>query len=177
MSVDRVRRGIGAVLLVFMGTLTMAFGAAYKDGEIAPGTDNEVHIGMIRWGNNVVGEDRVVGKVKRYGIAMDLPYSETIKLLSETIIATFDAYSEKRELLDTVRLEFDMVTYGYKRKRDCYEAPFCVDFKSIEGARKISLVKVTVNGESRVYRTHNISNDIMKTGFSLPEPKAIPIKK
>ena len=160
-----------SLIIALSGT---SFAESYFEGKVAKGSKDEVQIGMVRWGSNPVGEDRVTGKIRRY----DITESSTVReQLAQEIVVTMDVFNPKRELMKSVQLSFDMLKYGYRKKRNHYEAAFCVDFEKIDGARKIKLANVAVAGKSKVYRTFNISSDIMKTNFKLSEPKVIPIKQ
>jgi len=151
--------------------------AVYKEGKVVKAGKSTTEVGMMRWGNNLLGEDRLVGKVRRFDIPKDLSSSEVRRELEKDIVLTFDAYDNKKNRLDTIDLKFSMVTYGYKRSsRGYYEGQFCVDFKKIGGAYKISLVNIGVGDISVIYKTFNISMDLHKTGFKIPEPKVTPIR-
>ncbi|MGK0259429.1 MAG: hypothetical protein ACI96M_002871 [Candidatus Azotimanducaceae bacterium] len=166
---------VAMVLLTF--STCPADAGAYKEGKLVKGVKHEAQIGMMKWGSNPVGEDRVVGTFKRFDIDQTVAWGEQRHLLEQKIVVTLDALDDKRELIDTIDIAFDMVTYGYRQKRGYYEAPYCVDFRRVAGARKVRIANVKIADTPKVYRTFNISNEIIKTGFKLPEPKAIPIKK
>ncbi len=150
--------------------------AVYKNGKLIKMTKGTVEIGMMRWGKNLIGEDRLIGSLNRCNIPKDLNSKDVLEEMEKVITLTIDVRDIKNEVIDTIDLKFNLATYGYKKTSRGYKAKFCVDFMKIDAANRIFLKDVQVGGVSVTYKTFNMSNSLLKTAFKLPKPKVKPIK-
>ena len=182
---------VSVMLWVFLATC--AFGAAYKEGKTVLEKNYKVGIIKMNWGSKDKETDRLVGTVRLYITRIDEAYSPTT--------LTFDVYSRKMvastppqtgpdgkptgysappqaEKIDTIEVAFDFRKYGYRNMRTYVEGDFCVDFARNTEANRLTLCNVKVSGETVTYQTtFNISASLLKTNFTLPEPKVVPQKR
>lgn len=165
-----------------------AHGASYLEGKPVLNKTYKVDIVKMDWGSKDKGTDRILGTVRLYVSDPSEAY--------QPITLTFDVYGKKMatnaaaaktvggqptgeagvltaEKIDTVEFTFDFHRYGYKLMRTYVEGDFCADFSGNPDACRLFLANVKVAGQPVTYQTSfNVSASLLKTSFTLAEPKA-----
>ena len=180
------------IVCVIFGVIlaTCVLGAAYKEGKTVFEKNYKVDIIKMTWGSKDKETDRLVGTARLYISGNDEPFS--------SITLTFDAYSRKVAAdtppptvpngepvgtraplqavkIDTTEVVFDFRQYGYRNMRNYIEGEFCADFPKNSEVNRLTLCNVKVSGAPVTYQTtFNINESLLKTSFTLSEPKAVP---
>ncbi|MEI6210857.1 MAG: hypothetical protein WCR06_04455 [bacterium] len=179
---------VSVVLLGFL--VTSAFGAAFKEGKTVLSKDYKVDITRMNWGTKDKETDRIMGTARLYVTSSEEYYSP--------IALTFDVFSKnsvsnalpaatvngkpvgasaapQAEKIDSFEITINFRKYGYRVMRSYIEGDFCVDLARNREANRLTLSNVKVNGEAVTYQTtFNINESLLKTSFTLSEPKAVP---
>jgi len=162
--------GIGGLAVVALTIATCVYAGVYKEGKMVSGRDSEVDIMKMKWGKLDTERDRIIGTVRVYDQrVVQHPYDHTFAL-------TFDFNDKAGQRLDSLETTFSFKTYGYITRGLYVEGEFCVDLDVNPERRRVNLVNVKIGGEPVKYQTKfNISPSLMRTGFTLPKPKVVPM--
>lgn len=159
------------MILFLLALATVASGALFRDGKTLMGSREraKIEIRSMQWGTRDATQDRLVGKFKINDV-------NAIQEITVPISLNFDVYNGSAQKTNTVSVTFTLLDYGYIWRGTTAEGEFCADFPPSMDARRMTLSGVLYGGESVVYKTmSDISNSILKSNFTLPKPKIIPV--